>query len=186
MKNYAEWKTFISAKKRKMNNKWIFCYYLNGFCCLTLTFLRFSRNILLQLFVFRKNSTSYEWVFHLLRVFPAFTNFFYFFSQSSLFVLGEKETKIVEGRLLLLDDSILSRLFMLKYSWCLLAVAVGLLFPPHEKSAACDVNFTRSTPGTLIIRQIEGSVSTFHVAFKGKAFNLIPGVKSASSQRKIN
>lgn len=140
MKNYAKRESFyLGTKQEKMNNKWIFCYYLNAFSLSHFLASRFLR--------LGKNSTSYEWIFSSCACFSPrmffflSSEFFFFFS----FVFLVKRRKIVEGRLLLLDDSILFRLFMIKYSWCLVFVCG---FFPLAKTILLFrlyVNFIQST-----------------------------------------
>lgn len=127
-------------KGRKMNNKWIFCYYLNAF----LSSSMLSGNAFCCFLCLGKIQQVYEWIFCLLCVFFAFSTMP--FLLETFFFHGERTRKIVEGRLLLLDDSILFRLFMLKYSWCSAKNQVS--FPTAKRvflKPNVNLNFIQST-----------------------------------------
>lgn len=161
MKNYAMRETFYLLTKeeeRKANNKWILCYYLNAFS--TFTFFR-SRWLVFRK-KFNKLRVNFLLFFFLPLVRAFFLENFLFFTFPSFLLLfflllscsRWKGRKFVEGRLLLLDDSILFWLFMIKYSWCLVFV---LRFLSHKQKllslslsllflfAKLNVNFIQST-----------------------------------------
>lgn len=111
MKNYAEHKSFYLVERTRSEQQMDFLLLFECFSY----FFSLSHFLALVVLVFRKNSTSYESFLPLVRVFPLFV-----FSRTLCFgfrlfaIRSRRERK--RGAALLLDDSILFRLFMIKYS----------------------------------------------------------------------
>jgi hypothetical protein len=120
MKNYAEWrkKSFSLSRETKSEQQMDFlllfkCFFFSPFLCASSV----------------KEGTQ-QVKFFLLCVFFGFAALWVFFPIRSRW-------KGKERRLLLLDDSILFRLFMVKYSWCFVFVLTSVFSHKQKQLLLC-------------------------------------------------